>query len=576
MNVKKTFFLILLIVPLALFSQEQPEHQKRIYKSPDGKLYINKDLPVYLKIATSPDKDAETYLLESEDSKKYTNPMYFDTEGFNTIRSPWKVDPETNKVIYPKEEIIFEIYADSKKPSTDVNFGTSDLYKAKDKIYLGKKTTLTFKEYDALSGVKEIYYSFDGNPYKKYRDPIQINNEKHYTLKYYGVDNVGNAEKPKQLHLVLDLTAPNTSHKIKGDQHKNIISARTSIELSPKDKVSSIKHTFYTIDEGKKRVYSTPLQAKYLSEGAHQITYYSTDQVGNEEKLNTFKFYVDKTPPKVVDELIGNTFIANGKEYFSGRNKLKLISMDNKAGVKEIRYSVNDGSFKKYDTPFHLSKSGNLKIQTLAIDNVNNKKRTERLSSRSNVSHVDLSGPNLGHNFNGPSFVSKDTVYISKSTKISLAGNDEQSGLKKITYNINNGAGQKEYIEPFSIKKQGIYKVSYTGYDNLDNTNTNDILCIVDNTGPKIYHRFSIDSDKTKTIDGKKVPSFPAHVVLFLSATDHYVGLDKMYFSLNNGPRRLYKSLIEGFDEKTLYTLNIMAIDKLGNKHEKSTQFYIE
>ena len=575
MNYKKILLLTLLLTPSWLFAQEQLDHEKKIYQSPEGKLFINKDLPIYLNISTSADKDSKSFRLKSEDSKKYTNPMYFDTEGINTIRSPWKVDPETKKYIYPKEEIIFEIYADSKSPKTNISFDTEDIHKADNKVFLGEKTTVSFEKYDAISGVSEIYYSINGEPYKKYKDPINIEKEKAYKIKYYGVDNVGNVEEPKEAHIVLDLTPPKTSHKIEGDKHENIISGRSEITLVPEDKLSNIKQTYYSLDNQKPKRYNTSIKAKYLNEGEHSITYYSIDQVKNEEKENTFKFYVDKTPPRVVDELMGNTYVAQGKEYLSGRNKLKIISMDNKAGVKEIRYSVNDGAFEVYEKPFRLSASGRLKIQALAIDKVNNKKRTEILSNSSKLSHVDLSGPNINHSFEGSSFTSKDTTYITKDTKIKFTGNDNQSGLKKFTYNIDGGT-EKEYNDPFSLKKEGIYKLSVTGYDNLDNTNTKNILCLVDNSGPELYNRFSINTEKTKTFKGKEMPSYPEHVVLFLSATDHFVGLDKLYYSLNNSDMKLYRSLIEGFNEKTLYKLDMVAYDKLGNKNEKTTKFYID
>ncbi|MGM0496897.1 MAG: OmpL47-type beta-barrel domain-containing protein [Bacteroidota bacterium] len=575
MDRKKILLLTLLLTPLWIFSQEQLDHEKKIYQSPEGKLFINKDLPVYLSISTSPDEDGKSFQLKSEDSEEYTNPMYFDTEGINTIRSPWKVDPETKKPVYPQEDIIFEIYADSKAPKTEISFETDNINKADNKIFIGEKTTIRFEKYDALSGVNEIYYSINEAPYKKYNEPINIEEEKEYKIKYYGVDNVGNAEEPNESHIVLDLTPPETSHKIEGDKHENVLSGRSEIKLVSEDKLSEIKETYYTIDEGKKKTYSASIKAKYLEEGEHTITYYSTDHVKNEEKEKTFEFYVDKTPPRVVEELMGNTYVAQGKEYLSGRNKLKIISMDNKAGVKEVRYSVNEGAFEVYDKPFRLSASGRLKIQTLAIDNVNNKKRTEILSNKSGRSHVDLSGPNINHSFDGPAFTSKDTVFITKDTKITFSGTDNQSGFKKITYNIDDET-EEEYNDPISLDEEGLYKISYTGYDNLDNTNTNNILCLVDNSGPELYHRFSINSEKTKSVEGKEIPSYPRHTILFLSATDHYVGVDKLYYSLNDSETKLYRSLIEGFNGKTLYKLNMVGYDKLGNKNEKTTQFYID
>ena len=99
---------------LNLFAQEELNHEKKIYKN-EGKVYVNKALPLYLSISTSPD-GSNGEVLDGKDPK-YSSPMYLDSEGYNTIRTPWKVDPETKKVVYPKEEVIFELYADSKPPA---------------------------------------------------------------------------------------------------------------------------------------------------------------------------------------------------------------------------------------------------------------------------------------------------------------------------------------------------------------------------------------------------------------------------------------------------------------------------
>jgi hypothetical protein len=557
------------------FAQEQLNHEKKFYRTPEGRLYINKDLPVYLRISPTPDA-SDSYLLKSEETKEYTNPMYFDTEGYNSIRSPWKVDPKTKKTAYPKGEVIFEVYADSKAPSTKIDFGTNRLISRENKTIIGEKIKLTFQTYDAIAGVENIYYSINKTPYKAYKDPLNLNEEKLYDIKYYAVDHVGNVEEEKNISIQIDLTSPSTQMNIDGDQYKEILSGRSEISLSATDKRSQVKNIYYSLDDSKENIYKYELKAKYLNEGEHTITYYAVDEVGNREAKQSYDFYVDKTAPTVVDELMGNTFVANGKEYYSGRNKLKLVSMDNKAGVKEIRYSLNNGEFKLYQKPFYLSKSGNLKIEVLAIDNVNNRKRTEKLSSGNNVSYVDLSGPELGYNFKGPSFVSKDTVFISKDTKILLAGNDHESGFKKIEYRIGQGSETQTYNQPFSISKQGHYKVYYTGYDNLGNSSSDEVLCVVDNKGPEIYHRFSMDPENQKTIKNKKVDIYPPHVVLFLSSTDNFAGFDKMYYSINDSQKQLYKSLIEGFNENTFYKLGVTAVDKLGNKNKKEIEFYIE
>ncbi|MFO8234528.1 MAG: hypothetical protein R6U04_03860 [Bacteroidales bacterium] len=568
---------LFLLSSLPAFSQEPLNHEKKIYKNSEGKLYINKDLPIYIRVATSPDSSAESFLLESEDSKDFTNPMYFDTEGFNTIRSPWKINQDTKQPVYPQEDIIFEIYADSKPPSTKIDFGTQKPVKSGETTITGEKVNLTFQASDAISGVDDIYYSTNKSQFKKYKDTIKLEEENEYLIQYYSVDNVGNVEEIQKVILQIDQSAPKTSLSIDGDKHEKIISGRSEIILSSKDTMNKVKNIYYSINEGKKKIYNKPIASEKLEEGEHSVEFYSEDLAGNKEQTQSFSFYVDKTPPSVIEEILGNSFVANGKKYYSGQNKLKLVSMDNKAGVKEISYSINNGKFKRYDKPFNLSKSGNLKIEVLAIDNVNNKKQTEKISGNSqDINYVDLSGPSLSHNFDGPSYVSKDTIFISKNTRLKLSGKDDESGFKKIEYKLKKANNTQTYEEPFSIDEEGEYLIHYTGYDNLDNTNSKKFLCVVDNKGPKIYHRFSMDPRNSKEIDGEKLPVYPSHVVLFLSATDNFSGFEEMYYSINSNDNQIYQNLIEGFKENAQYKLDVTAIDKLGNTNSKDIKFYVE
>ncbi|WP_370089756.1 chitobiase/beta-hexosaminidase C-terminal domain-containing protein [Ekhidna sp.] len=565
--------LIIACFCFSLIAQDTPTHNKKIYKNEDGKVYVNKDLPLYLSISTSPD-GTDSKVLDGKDPK-YSSPMYLDSEGYNTIRTPWKVDPETKQTIYPKEEVIFELYADSKPPITTISFDAEKRAKVDDKIIL-KACTITLSSKDEISGTESIYYSLDNASFQKYENPISLADEKSYTFKYYAVDNVGNRENMKSISIQVDNTAPSTSMNVDGDLSENIVSARSSIVLDAADEVSNVSKIFYTIDDGKTYEYASPISMTSLSEGEHTITYFAVDMVDNNEEKKTYNFYLDKSAPRVIDEIIGNTFIANGKEYYSGRTKLKLVAMDNKAGVKEIRYSVNGGEFKLYEAPFYLTQSGNLNIEVLAMDKVNNRVRSTEFSDKNNLlSYVDLSGPSLSFNLSGPSFTVKDTVYISKETAISLRGTDKDSGFKEIDYQVDNGSAVT-YSEAFKIEEEGFHAVTYNGYDNLSNSSTETILCIVDNSGPEVFNRFSIDSNKSKMIEGEEYKVYPPHVVLFLSSTDRYAGLDKISYQINGGPMLPYKSLIENFRKDTAYKINVLVVDKLGNENQEEISFYID
>ncbi len=373
-----------------------------------------------------------------------------------------------------------------------------------------------------------------------------------------------------------DLVSPTSDIAIEGDQSEESVSERTTIVLSAKDDISGVSKTFYSIDDGRTYTYSAPVKLTGLSEGEHTITYFSVDNVENVEEKKSKTFFLDKSAPRVISEVIGNTFIANGKEYYSGKTKLKLVALDNKSGVKEVLYSINGGEFTLYENPFYLTEPGDLNVDVMAIDKVNNRQRIGEISdSEKTRSYVDLSGPDLNYSFSGPSFVIRDTTYLTKDSKIILTGKDSESGFKEIDYQLN-GNTLEDYAEPFSIESEGFYNITYNGYDNLQNSNTSSVLVQIDNTGPEVFNRFSISSNKFKSVAGERLTVYPPHVVLFLSATDKYSGLDKITYQINGSGELAYRSLIENFKRETVYTIIVNVTDKLGNKNSEEIKFYIE
>jgi hypothetical protein len=570
----KTILFHLFVICLVAFhfkgqSQEKITHEKRIYFSPEGKIYIQKELPVYLRIATSPDEDAESYLLQSEETKAYANPFYLDTEGYNTIRTPSCVDTVTKKALYPIRDVIFELYADATAPITKADFGKNSIHKNNGKIYTSGKLSLSFSATDKQSGINKIYYSIDGAAFKPYQNEINLSEPKEYVIKYYAIDNVGNDEGVKTLNIVLDAAAPVTKLEFEGDQKDNVISGNTSLKLSAEDN-HGLNKIFYSLDGAPMKEYKYPIQSKYLSEGDHSITYYATDIVGNKETEHKFDFFVDKTPPTIVQEILGNSIIANGQEYSSGRSRLKLTTFDNKAGVKEIYYSINDGEYQLYEQPFYLSSiSGKLNVKAYALDHVNNRSSEDQEVSKSALPYIDLSGPEIKKRFNGPVFVTRDTIFINKQTEIILQASDKESGLSKITYSLDGGPIEI-YENPIKLEKEGMHKISFTATDQVDNTNSEDFLVFVDNEGPEIFARFS--TQPAKTINNIDV--YPSYVVLFFSATDMVVGFSKMIYFMNGSTTPIpYEGYINGFERDKDYKITVKAYDNLGNETEYEVEF---
>ncbi len=574
MKIKSPFFVITLLCLTTIgFGQNVLDHEKKIFTDTSEKVYVNIEVPIYLSISTNPDGSNGTVLKGSE--PKYSYPMYLDTEGYNTFRSPSKVDPETGKIVYPKEDVIFDLYADGTAPKISITYGGESRIQMEG-VSVINGNQVTFAAEDNLSGVSGIYVSVDNAAYKNYTQPIKLSEDKIYNLQFYAVDNVGNVSEPQSIQVRPDLQSPISSLTTEGDQFETSVSSRSTFVLEAKDDISGLSKIFWSIDDGRTYTYGQPIKLTNLSEGEHTLSYFSVDKVDNNEEKKTHSFFLDKSAPRVISEVVGNTFIANGREYFSGRTKLKLVALDNKAGVKEILYSVNGGEFITYNEPFFLKQAGELDIDVLAIDNVNNRERIEEISDNDKTrSYVDLSGPDLTYSFDGPAFEIRDTTYLNSTSKIILQGKDSESGFKEIDFQLNGGS-LETYDGPISIVNEGFYNITYNGYDNLQNSNTNNVLVHIDNTGPEVYSRFSIESNKFKSIDGERLPVYPQHVVLFLSSTDKFAGLDKITYQVNGSADLAYRGLIENFKTNTQYTILVNVADKLGNKNSEEVRFFIE
>jgi hypothetical protein len=569
------FAFLALTVVLGASAQQPLEHPYKMYRSPDNKLYIQKSLPIYLFISTQPDAKSDLNRLESDSTKQFVNPMYLDTEGYNTFRSPSAVDAETRQTYYPLTDVVFEVYSDSRPPKTKLNYNSDQKYYDGKNLYVGK-VNLELNSTDAHAGVEKILVSIDSAGYKKYTEPFVFDKEKKYSIDYYAVDNVGNAENPQHLTFTVDLSAPKTELVFDGEKHEEVISGRTKIKLEVADNSSGVKNTFYKIDEGKYTRYSGVLHSAYLSEGEHSIAFYSVDNVENKEADQVFTFYVDKTPPILVDEIMGNSFVVNGKEYSSGRTKLKLTAVDNKAGVKEIKYALNQGEYQTYEKPFYLTTvSGSLSALSYAVDYVGNKSVASEKSTKSKAAYVDLTGPELKYEFEGKMFKARDTIFINRDTRVKLWASDSESGLKVLSYSLDNGA-EINYDMPFAIEAEGPHVLNIYGYDNVDNSNREVLYLVVDNKGPDVYSRFSILPVAKKEVNGQMVDVYSSHAVLFLSATDAKVAIDRIFYSLNGETEKMYTGIIDGFKLGKDCELVIRAVDKLGNINIDTLWFAID
>lgn len=566
-----------LALTIALCSYAQ-ERTPKSYVGEDGKLYWNKHMPVYLFIGSTPDK--ADHMLESTSTPAYANPHYLDTEGINFIRSKDAFDVENQRIIEPRIEVMYELYADGLPPQSEIILENAPRYVSSGVTYYGKGLTASFASNDQISGVENILINVNDAGYMGYRNTEDMAVEGNYNINFYATDNVGNAEQAKSADFIVDITAPLSNLNINGITDDNVIAGPSKIYILTEDNLSGVRDTYYKFDDGEFRRYAdgSAINFRYLDDGNHILTYYSDDNVDNVEEQKTLTFYYDKTAPLMAADVLGDRFVVDEQVYFSGRTKLKLTAVDNKVGVKEIRHSIDGGEFEKYDQPFYLpSVSGDHTVRYYSIDNMDNQSAStgggfEEFKHTVNKIYVDLTGPSLSNSILGKQTVRNDTLLIGPSSRLRLSASDAESGLKSVTYSVNRETSENAYSDPFSITKEGAYTLEYFGYDNVNNRNIDEFYFQVDATAPEISFQFSVGNISTR--DG--LPVYPSSAGLFIAATDEKAGLDNIYYSINDKEEKPYAGRIKGLRRNKQHTVKARSVDVLGNESVSEVTFYID
>lgn len=580
-------FFLLTGILLHSYAQEQPEHAKTTYIDSTGKFYINKALPVYLRLSTSPEDDAPSHLLKSKQSAAYTNPMYLDTEGYNTIRSPSAVNPETKEVVKPRQDIVFTVYADGIAPEVKADFQNAEYYQDKWGEFYGKGLRIIIKGRDAVSGIKTIFYSLNGQPYKSFKDSLDFSGREdgEYTLRYYAVDNVGNASEVDSVTFNYDTTPPKGRIVLYGVQEgENLLSKESQLLLRSRDNLSGERAIYYSMNDASFIKYTGPLNVGELPEGKHNIKYYVVDNVGNVSKTKDgsmkhveFNFVMDKTPPEVDIMPVGG-FYKGKRLYVSENTDIKVKVTDAKGRVEWTRYNINrKDTLKPYNGSFKLEgDEGWYKVYVRAKDFMDNQ---TQLVSKS--FYKDTKAPVTGIDYVNNHFFARDTLFINKNTRIKLFAKDEHAGIKQIYYALN-GSDFKKYSEPFAISESGAHNIAFYSEDRVNHKEQekrSDLF--VDNQPPVIHAHFSVQPFGKQSREGKNLKVYPTNTRIYLGATDRSCGTKQITYSINGSAFQDHASGSSLSTEKTFrepgfYKLEIKATDILDNQSAKTVRFFIK
>jgi len=175
MSKRQFFILTLLAFSLSSLAQENVNN---VFVNDKGEVYVQANAPVYFFISPESQPDQKV-LIPSTD--RAANPMYFDGDGRHYL-------------VYEsgKEKVRYLIWADGFGPKASLNVTQGLLFKYKNRIYVENKATFKAAVTDTKSGVKQAFASTDDLPFTSIISGLTVERTGEYTIKLYGVDNVGN------------------------------------------------------------------------------------------------------------------------------------------------------------------------------------------------------------------------------------------------------------------------------------------------------------------------------------------------------------------------------------------------
>lgn len=221
-------------------------------------------------------------------------------------------------------------------------------------------------------------------------------------------------------------------------------------------------------------------------EGNYTLKVSATDSSGN-TTTKEIHFVIDKTPPSSALTVADPKFTVSGNTYVSGVTAFAVSGEDKGvilSGIDRLEYRINNGSWRKYQSPFNLAglADGVIAIDYRAIDMAGNIEDKHTLTV-----NADNTSPASSISIGTPQYQANGNLYISVGTEINITAADALSGVNSIEYSID-GSSFTSYISPITLASypEGSHTISYRSIDNLGNTeDAQTLIVIIDKTPPQ-------------------------------------------------------------------------------------------
>ncbi|MBT5832335.1 MAG: hypothetical protein HOH77_19260 [Candidatus Latescibacteria bacterium] len=427
---------------------------------------------------------------------------------------------------------------------------------------------------DSLSGVKAIYYQFDLGEKHPYTEPVKVRDleEGEHVFYFFAEDHVDNVETAQTYTFFHDSTPPQIETSIIGNHHQLdntiYVSGNAQIKMEATDNLSGVSSIQYAMNNGEQKTYKAPFFLPPKS-GLHDVFYHLTDKVGNVSKKRTQKVYVDLTAPKTSFDFSDSFFKELETFVITPNGAITLRSVDLESGIREIKYSLNDGPPEIYTAPIRFETLGKFRLTFYAEDHVSNVEEQHVLDIRVEPATNKITTPE---------------GMLPSSTKAWFNKNGQLIGPTGLPFYLYISASPESTAETFlldlgsstSQDSTGLY-FSQKGENHIQlHTSAGQVAVKVDIDGvPPITQPQFLGAQKSIQ---NATTYYGSNLRIALLAQDSdkgaQAGLKQTFLAIDGSDFILYQAPLQNFSREKPYTLHYYSTDQVGNVESVKEEYF--
>ncbi|HEC76654.1 MAG TPA: hypothetical protein ENI33_05305 [Thermoplasmatales archaeon] len=507
-----------------------------------------------------------------------------DADGIGDI--PYNISGGENKDFYPLIDPI-DLFIPYVQISMNGTFGNNSWFVSNVTVFINSYDNETEISYVNYS-VDEIWYTNENSSFN-----FTISDGIH-NIKFYAVDEYGNAGRIGDINLKVDTTPPSITYLFNppSPNGKNgWYTTNVEIFLYAEDE-SGIDELTYKIDEGGWEDYTGFFS--FTSENIHKICFRARDMAGNERTENT-TLKIDKTPPLVEINKPDGGFIKleyeiewNANDLIDGNldgNISIFYSPDNGTTWNEIATGINNTGSYIWNTA-GFSDSGSALIKIFAEDDAgnNNSAVSQPFTLDNTPPSVTINQPVVGKAYGKDEY--GNIVIEVEWEAYDNIDEDLDGGIKIEYYDgsswnvIVEDYSNTEYVFNAKEWEDGTYKIRVSAEDDTGNigsaTSGN---FTIDKQPPSIYISRPLKGYIYINLFGRGIiPSIPLGIIPYdviiigkinveIIASDAHSGLQRIEIKTMNLTYPIYSPPYtwEWNPSFGIHTLTAFAYDNAGN-----------